>query len=164
MTDAELAGIATRDARFVLVCHPRPTTARSWHLRCVITTNCAPLPTLASLSWRLRFEPSSLPQGDERSGRKRLDTSELVDRASERLRAVAEKTLKKGSDVHKVAKDEVEPESDDGESVDIMALCDRVWVRASRPNGRALRPRLTRYATHDGVSRCRHVADLVPAA
>jgi DNA end-binding protein Ku len=78
-------------------------------------------------------EVARLQKAMKKLSAKELDTSQLVDRASERLRAAAEKKLAKGTDVHTVPVDEVEPEADDGESVDIMAL-----LRQSLGRGRAV--------------------------
>lgn len=60
-----------------------------------------------------------------------LDLTELEDRASQRLRKLAQSKLKKGQDVHKVDEDEVEPEDDEGPVVDIMELLKRSLGRAA---------------------------------
>lgn len=60
-----------------------------------------------------------------------LDLAELEDRASQRLRKLAQSKLKKGQDVHKVDEGEVEPEDDEGPVVDIMELLKRSLGRGA---------------------------------
>src|SRR5690606_20962785 len=54
-------------------------------------------------------------------GEKGLRPAELEDRASKRLRELAERKLKKGRDVHRVDEDEVDYDEDEP-AIDIMAL------------------------------------------
>ena len=125
MTDAERAGIATfvmRGKSYVVAILAQEGTLRAVTLRYhdeLRSPEDVGLPSLetADVAAVERYRKAIKSLAD-----KQLDTTDLVDRASERLRAVAEKKLKKGRDVHKVARDEVEPEPDDGDAVDIMEL------------------------------------------
>lgn len=56
---------------------------------------------------------------------KELEPDELVDRGSERLRELAQSKLMRGRDVYRVDADEVEPEDEEAEIIDIMELLRR---------------------------------------
>lgn len=60
-----------------------------------------------------------------------LDTSELSDEASRRLRKLAEAKLKKGADVHEVSAEEAESDPD-GPVVDVMELLRRSLGQAAQ--------------------------------
>lgn len=125
MTDADRAGIATfvmRGNAYVVAILAHDGTLRAvtlrYHdeLRSPADLGLPELQTAdAAAVERYRKAMKGLLE-------KQFDPDDLVDRASGRLRALAEKKLEKGSDVHAVPKDEVDPEPDDGEVVDIMAL------------------------------------------
>lgn len=125
MTEADRAGVATfvmRGKSYMVAILAHDGTLRALTLRYHDELRSPADVGLPELETADVDEVERYRKAMKRLAENELDTSELVDRASERLRAIAEKKLKKGSDVHQVAKDRVEPEADDGETVDIMEL------------------------------------------
>jgi DNA end-binding protein Ku len=136
MTDADRAGIATfvmRGTSYLIAILAHEGTLRALTLRYHDEVRSPADVGLPDLETADVDAVERVRKAMKKLTAKELDTSELVDRASERLRAAAEKKLDKGKDVHSVPTDEVEPEPDDGESVDIMAL-----LRQSLGRGRSV--------------------------
>ncbi|HLU83304.1 MAG TPA: Ku protein [Trueperaceae bacterium] len=125
MTDSDRTGIATfvmRGKSYVVAILAHDGTLRAVTLRYHDEMRSPADIGLPELETADVDEVERYRKAMKRLVDKELDADELVDRGSERLRALADKKLKKGRDVHKVAKDEVEPEPQDGETVDIMEL------------------------------------------
>jgi len=129
MSEADRAGIATfvmRGKSYVVGIMAREGTLRAVTLRYHDEVRSPADVGLPELETADVEEVERYRKAMKRLVAKKLDTSDLVDSASQRLRDKAEKKLKKGRDVHKVAKDAVEPESDDDDAaVDIMELLRR---------------------------------------
>lgn len=125
MAEADRAGIATfvmRGKAYIIAIVSREGTLRALTLRYhdeLRTPEDVGLPELetADVDEVKRYEKAI-----KKLTEKALDPSQLEDRASQRLRKLAQSKLKKGRDVHQVDEDEVEPEDDDQPFVDVMEL------------------------------------------
>lgn len=135
MAESERAGIATfvmRGKSYVVAIVALEGTLRAMTLRYhdeLRSPGDVGLPELetADVDEVKRYEKAM-----KKLAEKGLDPSELGDRASQRLRDLAQSKLKKGHDVHQVDEDEVEPEDDDTPTIDIMELLKQSLGQAAK--------------------------------
>lgn len=128
IAEAERAGIATfvmRGKAYIVAIVSRGGTLRALTMRYhdeLRTPESVGLPELQTAD---AGEVAQYETAMKKLSEEGLDPSELSDRASTRLRKLAESKLKKGQDVHKVDESEVEPDDDDQPIVDVMELLKR---------------------------------------
>ena len=133
MAEAERAGIATfvmRGKAYIVAIVSLDGTLRALTLRYHDELRSPEDVGLPELETADVDEVERYVKAMEKLKEKSLDLESLEDRASQRLRKLAQGKLAKGRDVHKVDEDEVEPEDDDEVFVDVMELLKRSLGKA----------------------------------
>lgn len=134
IAEANRAGIATfvmRGKAYVVAIVSRGGTLRALTMRYhdeLRTPEGVGLPELETAD---ATEVARYEKAMKRLTENALNLTELEDRASQRLRKLAQSKLKKGQDVHKVDESEVEPEDDESPVVDIIELLKRSLGRGA---------------------------------
>ncbi len=133
MAEAERAGIATfvmRGKAYIVAILSLDGTLRALTLRYHDELRSPEDVGLPQLETADVDEVERYVKAMEKLKKKSLDLESLEDRASQRLRKLAQGKLAKGRDVHQVDEDEVEPEDDDEVFVDVMELLKRSLGKA----------------------------------